>query len=157
MKLLLMSTTRPAIVLAVGLTVALPTAAWAQRSEPAAVTGTQVEDSGGSLLGDIGRDYRRFFTSRETVTILSVGIASSMSLRPFDGSIAGSRFNGELYQDTASTPPSRAARFWGAHCFKWAARSPPTASDARSVDPALRRWDATSSAPSCSRRESPKP
>ena len=101
MKLLLMmSTTRPAIVLAVGLTVALPTAARAQPSEPAAVTGTQVEDSGGSLLGDIGRDYRRFFTSRETAIILSIGIASSMGVRPFDGSIAGSRLNGELYQGT---------------------------------------------------------
>ena len=97
-----MSTTRPAIVLAVGLTVALPTAARAQRSEPVAVTGTQVqvEDSGGSLLGDIGRDYRRFFTSRETAIILSVGVAVSMGVRPFDGSIAGSRFNGELNQGT---------------------------------------------------------
>lgn len=115
---LMMSTTRPAIVLAVGLTVALPTAARAQRSEPAAVTGTQVEDSGGSLLGNIGRDYRRFFTSRETAIILSIGIASSMGVRPFDGSTAGSRLNGELYQGTGTDAAFEGGELLGGALFQ---------------------------------------
>jgi len=52
---------------------------------------------GGSLLGDIARDYREFFTSRETYAILGVGLGASAGLRPLDGPIARSRFNVELF------------------------------------------------------------
>ena len=57
-------------------------------------------DRGGSLFGDVGRDYKAFFTTRETYRTLGLGLAASMSLRPLDQPISTSRFNTELYEST---------------------------------------------------------
>ncbi len=56
--------------------------------------------SGGSLLGDIGRDYAAFFTSRETYLTLGLVLSMSLSLRPLDEPITTSWFNAELFEDT---------------------------------------------------------
>ena len=51
----------------------------------------------GSLLGDVGRDYLRFFTTGETYVVLGVGLAASASVRPLDDPITRSAFNSELW------------------------------------------------------------
>ena len=55
----------------------------------------------GSLLGDIARDYRSFFTTRETYRILAQGLGIALVLRPLDEPITTSRFNGELWENRA--------------------------------------------------------
>ena len=54
----------------------------------------------GSLLGDIARDYRTFFTTRSNYQILGLGLGTSLAVRPLDAPISTSRFNAELWQDT---------------------------------------------------------
>ena len=56
-----------------------------------------------SLLGDIARDYERFFSSRETYLALGLGLAGSLSMKPFDKRIANSGFNLELPQNEDGT------------------------------------------------------
>ena len=51
---------------------------------------------GPSLLADIGDDFRRFFTTRDTYLALGLGFGASMSLKPLDDNLAGSWFNSEL-------------------------------------------------------------
>ena len=55
----------------------------------------------GSLLGDIARDYRSFFTTRETYRILAQGLGIALVLRPLDEPITTNRFNGELWENRA--------------------------------------------------------
>ena len=52
-----------------------------------------------SLFRDIARDYVRFFSSRETYLTLGLGLAGSLSMKPFDERIANSGFNLELPQN----------------------------------------------------------
>ena len=54
---------------------------------------------GGSLLGDIGRDYRAFFTTPSTYQLLGVGLGTSLALHPLDTPISTSRFNTELWEN----------------------------------------------------------
>ena len=54
----------------------------------------------GSLLGDIGRDYVSFFTTRGTYLTLGAGLGTSLGLRPLDQPISTSRFNAELYENS---------------------------------------------------------
>ena len=61
----------------------------------------QRASGGGSLLGDIARDYRSFFTTRGTYQILGLGLGTALALRPLDGPITMSRFNAELWENTA--------------------------------------------------------
>ena len=56
----------------------------------------QEGDRGSSLLRDIGSDYRRFFTTRDTLRTLGVGLAASLSVRPLDDDIVSSGFNSAL-------------------------------------------------------------
>lgn len=60
----------------------------------------QRANTGGSLLGDIARDYRSFFTTRGTYQILGLGLGTTLALRPLDGPITMSRFNAELWENT---------------------------------------------------------
>jgi len=48
-----------------------------------------------SLARDIAGDFRRFFTARETYTILAMGLGLSGSVRPLDRPIVRSGFNEE--------------------------------------------------------------
>ena len=52
---------------------------------------------------DIARDYERFFSSRETYLALGLGLAGSLSMKPFDKRIANSGFNLELPQNEDGT------------------------------------------------------
>ena len=54
----------------------------------------------GSLLGDIARDYRAFFTTPSTYQLLGAGLGTSLALRPLDTPISTSRFNAELWENT---------------------------------------------------------
>ena len=55
-----------------------------------------------SLLGDIARDYGRFFTTRKTYVTLGVGLAASLAVMPFDEDIRDSSFNSELPKNAES-------------------------------------------------------
>lgn len=57
-----------------------------------------------SLLGDIAGDYQRFFGRRETYLTLGLGLAGSLSMKPFDKRIENSGFNLELPQNEDGTP-----------------------------------------------------
>ena len=50
-----------------------------------------------SLLGDIARDYRSFFTATQTYRILGVGLGTSLAVHRFDTPISTSRLNAELW------------------------------------------------------------
>ena len=50
-----------------------------------------------SLLGDIARDYRSFFTATQTYRILGVGLGTSLAVHRFDAPISTSRLNAELW------------------------------------------------------------
>ena len=60
----------------------------------------QRANGGGSLLGDIARDYRSFFTTQGTYHILGLGLGTSLALRPLDEPITTSRLNAELWENT---------------------------------------------------------
>ena len=60
----------------------------------------QRKNGGGSLLGDIARDYRSFFTTRGTYQILGLGLGTTLALSPFDEPITTSRLNAELWENT---------------------------------------------------------
>ena len=60
----------------------------------------QRTNGGGSLLGDIARDYRAFFTTPSTYQLLGVGLGASLALQPLDTPISTSRFNAELWENT---------------------------------------------------------
>lgn len=60
----------------------------------------QRPNGGASLLGDIARDYRAFFTTPSTYQLLGVGLGASLALRPLDTPIAMSRFNAELWENS---------------------------------------------------------
>ena len=59
---------------------------------------TDEPTQGRSLLRDIGSDLSTFFTSRDTYTILGLGLGTSGVLRPLDNKVILSRMNGERYQ-----------------------------------------------------------
>ena len=60
----------------------------------------QRANAGGSLLGDIARDYRSFFTTRGTYQILGLGLGTTLALKPLDEPITTSRLNNELWENT---------------------------------------------------------
>ena len=60
----------------------------------------QRANGGGSLLGDIARDYRSFFTTRGTYQILGLGLGTTLALKPLDEPITTSRLNNELWENT---------------------------------------------------------
>ena len=49
-----------------------------------------------SLLGDVARDYGRFFTTRATYVNLGLGLGASLAAKPFDEDIADSGSNANL-------------------------------------------------------------
>ncbi len=61
----------------------------------------QRANGGGSLLGDIARDYRSFFTTQGTYQILGLGLGTTLAVRPLDEPITTSRLNAELWENTA--------------------------------------------------------
>ena len=77
-----------------------------QRPEHRAATAVLFErplrrtQGGRSLLGDVARDYRSFFTTRSTYQLLGLGLGTSLGIRPLDTPISTSRFNAERWENT---------------------------------------------------------
>ena len=68
------------------------------REAPAETTTARDSNEGErSLVGDVVRDYRSFFTSRSTPVLLGVGLGASLALKRFDEPITTSRLNSERY------------------------------------------------------------
>ena len=100
----------------------------------------------GSLLGDVGRDYLRFFTTGETYVVLGVGLAASASVRPLDDPITRSAFNSELWfnEDSAVARHSKRETRLVVPSFRWAGHSRPTESGILSANRGSPRSDAIS-------------
>ena len=78
----------------------------------------QRTNGGGSLLGDIARDYRVFFTTPGTYQLLGAGLGASLALRPLDTPISLSRFNAELCENSRLDRTFESGKLLGGALFQ---------------------------------------
>ena len=66
-----------------------------------------------SLVKQVGRDFRKAFSSKETLLWVGGGLGAALASSPFDERIPTSRFNSELFEDTALDHVFEAANVLG--------------------------------------------
>lgn len=95
----------PLLALVLGAPPAFPAVSTAEAPGPAASgaasgEATEAEPRKPGFLRVLGGDFKRTFTSEESLWILGVGGAAALVVRPLDDDIRQSRFNSELHDST---------------------------------------------------------